>query len=267
MWKYCVFVLLLAITRESSSLDLRNETLYYMICPKICWEKMIGQGKLFDVDCLFFIAIKAAGVAFLCFAFLVKAPQIIIIIVDKSTTGIIESNIITDLLGAAITVLYLIYKKSALTVYGDSLMNFVTTCVLLLVFWFYSKDRKYVIIKSVLIILGIASLYECDIGENIWNVLIMCVMPAVCIGRVQQIRQNYKSQSTGELSPYSLFLSGFGALGKLITLIVEIKENKMYLVGFSFLTILNLSLFIQYLVYRNTLAKTKTGNSRREKTD
>jgi mannose-P-dolichol utilization defect protein 1 len=240
------------------AVDYRNETMYFSIIPTTCWENIMVNHNIFDVECIFFIGIKAAGLAMSVFALLVKTPQIIKIFKNKSVACISETNTVIDLLSCAISFIYLIKKSSPFTVYGDSLMIAITVCVLLVQIWYYDKSTKYVLPKTILISGLISFLYTAELSAKTWNVIIMLSIPCSCLGRVKQFFINYKHKSTGELSEISLFLAGFGSLAKFVTLCLEIKEEIVYLLCYLVLVSLNLLIFFQCLYYKRQKAKERT---------
>ena len=108
-----------------------------------------------------------------------------------------------------------------------------------------SKTQSLVI-TSVLTLLSGAALYTISLRNLAF--LQITTLPLSLFSKIPQIRQNFRSKSTGQLSAFAVISQIAGCLARLFTTATEVGDS-LLTAGFALALLLNIILGVQLWVY------------------
>ncbi|ORX63864.1 mannose-P-dolichol utilization defect 1 protein [Anaeromyces robustus] len=176
-----------------------------------CYVELVENLNVKDIDCLKYSFSKVLGLGMVCGGAILKVPQIIKILMSKSTKGISVTSYFMDLIALFINISYNVRFGYPFTTWGEyPFMDIIPNSLLQL-------------------------LQTSTIGINIAS-------------RVPQIFTNYKNGNTGELSFLTVFFQCAGSLARVFTTIQEVNDPVVF-AGNFIASSLNTVLFLQILYY------------------
>ena len=149
-----------------------------------------------------------------------------------------------------------------LSIYTESFISMISNIIILMLFPIYSKNfSKGQVLSFLPLFMMIAAMLYVreDIAQ--WTVYILITLSMLFImqgfsAKLFQIREIWKLKSTGSVSFITYFLLFMGAVARLITILIEGKENTPYLVHMGQMIILNGVVLAQFLIYKQKGQKT-----------
>lgn len=196
------------------------------------------------------------GYAIVAGSLMVKLPQIIKIVSNRSASGINILSVFLELLAITLNLSYSFVKQFPFSAWGDSLFLAVQTAAIAALVLNYNSSRANVF-SFVVMYLGVC--YGLMGGptsvDALWSLQALNI-PIIIAGKMSQAFTNYSNGSTGQLSAVTVFMLFFGSLARIFT---SVQETGDQLIIFTYLlaTLLNGVIVSQLLYYWNVGAVKK----------
>jgi len=173
-----------------------------------------------------------------------------------SARGLSLSAYILETLSYAITLAYSFKHQFPFSTYGENLFLTLQNVLIVLLILVYSPSSSLtrkrspksqsLIVASLLTIVTGAALYTISLPTL--ALLQLTTLPLSLFSKIPQIRQNLRSQSTGQLSAFAVISQIAGCLARLFTTATEVGDS-LVSAGFSLALLLNIILGVQLWVY------------------
>jgi mannose-P-dolichol utilization defect protein 1 len=208
------------------------------------------MSDIFDSDCLVRLGLKLLGVAMIAGAFLNKAPIIANIVSKKSVAGLAKSSIYGELAVLTNCFLYGFLEGLPFTAYGENFALLLQTMVIIFFIWNYTKTSMPEMAGVTTIwVLYIYSIVTFLPLENT-AILMRSLLPIVIYSKGSQIATIFQEKHTGNQSIITLTMNCVGTSIRVLTTIGEVGWNMDLLSGHAIGAILNYTLTVQYLYFK-----------------
>ncbi|XP_076389085.1 mannose-P-dolichol utilization defect 1 protein homolog isoform X2 [Megachile rotundata] len=198
---------------------------------------------------------KGLGLGIISGSLLVKVPQIVKILKNKSAEGINVFSVLLDLFAITSMISYSFISGFPFSSWGDGVfLGLQTLAIAVLVMHF----RGNTVQATAFLAAYIAVLFAATSGLTPVNVLWTCQamnIPIVLASKLMQAYTNYSNGSTGQLSAATGFMLFFGSLARIFTSIQETGDRTM-IIMYICSTAANAVIAAQILYYWNVEAKT-----------
>ena len=174
----------------------------------------------------------------------------------RSARGLSLSAYTLETFAYAITLAYSFKHQFPFSTYGENLFLTLQNVLITLLIIFYAPTRaltgtsgsKYqsLFFACISTLAGAIALYLMPI--DILSLLQMTTLPLSLFSKLPQIRQNLRSQSTGQLSAFAVISQIAGCLARLFTTATEVGDS-LVSAGFALALILNIVLGVQLWMY------------------
>ncbi|CAM6110309.1 unnamed protein product [Calypogeia fissa] len=202
-------------------------------------------------DCLFPLLSKILGYAIIAGASVVKLPQIILILKNKSIKGLSVSSFELEVVGFTIALAYCIWKQLPFSAYGELVFLLLQGIVIVFLIYYYSpKLGPLTWLKTAAYCAITPQLLAGNINDSLFETLYASQHAVMIFARVPQITQNYKAKNTGQLSFLTNFVSFGGGAVRLLTLLQE-GAPRLMLLG-SCLGFITNGIIVSQIVYYST---------------
>eukprot|EP00850_Spirogloea_muscicola_P013830 SM000096S24859 [mRNA] locus=s96:173654:175979:- [translate_table: standard] len=230
-----------------------------------CLLQPLTRLEVPDRDCAFTLLAKALGYAIVLASTIVKAPQIYIILKNKSVQGLSAASFEMELVGFTIALSYCFFKKIPFSAYGELLPLLVQGLILVgLVYRFSPKLGPLTWLKAGVYCAAAPPLLSGNVSEKVIDTLFACQHAIFFLSRFPQIIENFRNKSTGQLSFATSFMNLAGCLVRLFTSIQERAPATMVL-GACLGIITHGTVFSQILMYSKPAPKVdKVGDKKSE---
>ena len=121
-----------------------TEALYLGVVPKQCFDTIVFDQNVSDFDCWKLLISKALGLGILVASVLLKAPQIVDIVANGSTLGLVASGFYLETLAYTSSSIFNLRQGNPFTTWGEVLFIWVQNVILVLLLWYYTKARATV---------------------------------------------------------------------------------------------------------------------------
>jgi len=184
---------------------------------------------------------------------LYKVPQVVRIAREKDSKGISLSMYVIETLGCLLFTIYSFRSNFPFATFGETAFIVVQNFIILALIITYNPDlvksRNYFYMGSLASIIATAACLSPSIIPMPYiSALQVLSVPLSNLSRIPQIVLNYKSQSTGQLSPITLGLTLLGNVARVFTTVVQVKDLLM-LVSTLAAMLFNAILFFQWVYY------------------
>lgn len=202
------------------------------------------------MDCFKFTLSKGLGFGIILGSILVKLPQILKIVNNKSGEGINLLSVTLDLCAITIYLSYNYVKAFPFSAWGDSSFLAVQTVAIAALVLFYNKK----LVQSILYIVAYYVITFILAGgltpvSVLWTLQGFNI-PILVISKLLQAHTNYQNGNTGQLSAVTLLLLFLGSVARIFTSIQETGDN-MVIITHSASAFVNSILVVQLLYYWN----------------
>ncbi|ORX45819.1 mannose-P-dolichol utilization defect 1 protein [Piromyces finnis] len=213
-----------------------------------CYVELVENLNVTNFECLKYSFSKVLGLGMVCGGAILKVPQIIKILMSKSTKGISVTSYFLEILALLISISYNVRFGYPFTTWGEYPFMAIQCFIVLFLIYFYKKTRKNLayLLAPLLILLVIFN--QTFIPNKLLQILQTCTVGITIAGRLPQIFANYKNRSTGELSALTVFFQCAGSLARVFTTLQEV-DDYVVMAGNLIASSLNTVLFIQVLYY------------------
>ena len=184
----------------------------------------------------------------------------------RSARGLSLSAYILETLSYAITLAYSFRHQFPFSTYGENLFLTLQNVLITLLIITYlpsspltrkrsTKSRSLIIVSLLTLVTGVAL---CTISLRALAVLQITTLPLSLFSKIPQIRQNFRSKSTGQLSAFAVISQIAGCLARLFTTATEVGDSLLS-VGFALALLLNIILGVQLWIYWGNTGDLKLG--------
>ncbi|KAM0750967.1 mannose-P-dolichol utilization defect 1 protein [Meredithblackwellia eburnea MCA 4105] len=215
-----------------------------------CYTTLIYNLDLSSTQCIKLTISKGLGLGIVLGGAIVKVPQIIKIVSNKSAKGLSLSSYVLDTASLGITVAYNLRNGFPWSTYGENVFLLAQNVVITILITAFSSSSFRLPILASLLILSVASSYYLS---NLATIPTLQFLAASCIplsllSKVPQILTNFRNSSTGQLSAFLVFNSLIGCLARVFTTMTETGDNVLWW-GFVLAAGLNAVLALQMAAY------------------
>ena len=261
-----VVLLLIAALGLISSVDAADAStpkdqlpLKFFIFREDCFDLFFNKFDFFsNQECLKLTISKAIGYGIIAGSAVLKLPQIIKILNNRSVEGIAKSLFYIEIVMLINTSAISIAKNIPFSVYGESLIILMQNFIIVLLFWVYSKDIG--VVEKLFLFLFFSGYSYVLIAQsnlidaNLWEIIGQSNMLLLVLSRVPQIITNFQNKSTGQLAFVTFLLGFLGGVARLGTVLVE-TDDFLYQLQFIVGVTLAGIIVLQFIMYWNNDAK------------
>lgn len=223
--------------------------------------------KLIAVDCFKASLSKGLGYGIIAGSLLVKVPQILKVLANKSAAGINIYAVFLDLLAITLNLSYSFVSRFPFSAYGDGAFLALQTLIIGCLVLHYGGST----VKALLVLVAYLAMgYVLMGGITPLHVLLglqALNIPILLVGKSAQALTNYRNSSTGQLSAATCFMLFFGSLARIFTSYQETGDTMMILT-YALSTSANAVIVAQLLWYWNSgdSKKKVAGKSQKKQT-
>ncbi|KAJ7141256.1 hypothetical protein C8R44DRAFT_866888 [Mycena epipterygia] len=220
------------------------------IIDKQCYTSLIENLDIGDVQCIKYSISKGLGIGIVLGGSIMKVPQLLLIVKAKSARGLSLPAYILETLSYAITLEYAYRNEFPFSTYGENLFLTIQNILITLLIILYApraadKTTNAVIASLGMLVFGLAASL---IPLSLLAVLQLTTLPLSLFSKLPQIRQNYRAQSTGQLSAFAVISQIAGCSARLFTTATEVGDS-IVAAGFALALTLNIVLGAQLWMY------------------
>lgn len=194
-----------------------------------CAVSALQQGAFPDKDCFLTLVAKALGYAIIVFSTILRLPQILIILRNKSVEGLAMASFEIECVGYTVAVSYCTYKQLPFSTYGELFFLLIQSYILVLLIYYYTPQKQgaWLWFKIGVYLAAAPVFLSGSLPGHVYETLYNGQTALFNLGRLPQLWSNYKNKSTGQLSFLSSFLSAGGCVARLFTSLQEKAPTSM----------------------------------------
>ncbi|KAJ3510193.1 hypothetical protein NLJ89_g4823 [Agrocybe chaxingu] len=245
------------------------------IVGKECYTSLVENLDITDVKCLKYSLSKGLGIGIVVGGSIMKVPQILLIVNAKSARGLSLPAYILETLSYAITLAYSFRHQFPFSTYGENLFLTLQNTIITLLIIYYAPVRgaltqrqggktQQLAVASSFTLAAAFALYTLPISTI--ALLQMTTLPLSLFSKLPQIRQNFRAQSTGQLSAFAVISQIAGCLARLFTTATEVGDS-LVAAGFALALLLNVVLGAQLWMYWGQVGDVKDEFGLRERSE
>lgn len=210
-----------------------------------------------DLECYKLLISRGLSTVVFTGASLIKIPQIVKIIHNKSAEGLSWLSYVMEIILLCLYSAYYYRNGSSFLMYGESLLILFQNAIIL---WLIAKDYKYgralklllIVMFSILISLFNPGLVSFEVISRLQILTLFCAIFA----KLPQVLKNYGTKNVGQLSFTTVFLQATGAIARIITNYIESTNMSLILCSISNFILSAVTLY-QFMIYDNTNSNSK----------
>ncbi|EAR87711.1 PQ loop protein (macronuclear) [Tetrahymena thermophila SB210] len=229
----------------------------FVIFTEECFDTFFTKNDFLNVPCIKFTLSKILGTSIVVFSTILKVPQILKIVKNKSVEGLSFPALASETFLYFFTVSYNLYKQNSFSLYGENVFIIIQNIIIMALFYVYGKNFSLVKLLSTYIVFGVVAgpLLLQIAPTKLYDFAMIINMVLFFFGRAPQIYSNFKNKSTGQLAAFTVFLNLSGCIARTFTVLTEAPDFFVLLNNFE-AVILNGTIFAQLLIYwKNTPAR------------
>jgi len=224
------------------------KNLVLVLLPPKCYDEFFVNLNFLHVPCLKAAVSKGLGLAIVAGSLMVKFPQIIKIVQNKSAAGLSFLSVILDLYAVTTGVAYSYAKGFTFSAWGDALFLLIQTMLIaaMVLHYNYSSNlaAAFVAVFSVVLYALVSGLTPIDV---LWSLQAVSV-PIMFAGKMVQAWTNYSNGSTGQLSAMTCVMLLFGSTARIFTSVQE-TGDPVIITTYALATLGNAILVGQFVYY------------------
>ncbi|CCM05431.1 uncharacterized protein FIBRA_07648 [Fibroporia radiculosa] len=232
-----------------------------------CYVSLIENLDFNDFVCIKYSISKGLGVGIVVGGSIMKVPQLILILSAQSARGLSLPAYILETLSYAITLAYSYRNEFPFSTYGENLFLTIQNAIITLLIMFYQSPRQLTStqspaprIASAVLAMVLAACAFIALPVSALAPLQIATLPLSLFSKLPQIRQNHRSQSTGQLSAFAVIAQIGGCLARLFTTATEVGDL-LISAGFALALVLNCVLGAQMWMYWGMDEKEELGKA------
>ncbi|KAJ1028562.1 hypothetical protein NDA16_001728 [Ustilago loliicola] len=239
-----------------------------------CYTTLIYNVDLSSSHCVKYAISKGLGLGIVVFGSIMKVPQILNIVNNRSARGISLSMYTLEVMAYTISLAYAVRSRLPFSTYGENLSLTLQNMIILLLVIAYTPSSKTgrvdpsahstkLTVAAVLMAIGALALAAPSvITQSTLTFLQALTIPISLASKVPQMLELYKDKSRGQLSSIVVFAQLLGTIARVFTTMTE-TSDKLLLYGFGLATVFNAAIAAQVIYYWNgdkALAEQKKGD-------
>ncbi|CAI4225718.1 unnamed protein product [Auanema sp. JU1783] len=228
----------------------RFEDAVLFVFPDNCFEELLINFNIFHPKCPSMVLSRLLGLGIVAGSILLFVPQILKIHASKSAKGISLFSQLLALVGAFGTAAYSYSKGFVFSQWGDSFFVAIQLVIVIMQILYYSDASAYAFSFLALSWALTVAVIGNYIPLNVLTGIQAAGIPIVFVSKTIQAYQNYKAQSTGQLSLISAFLQFAGTIARVFTSIQDTGDN-LLIISYGSAAALNSLIFAQFFLYWN----------------
>eukprot|EP00048_Salpingoeca_helianthica_P010347 m.148843 g.148843 ORF g.148843 m.148843 type:complete len:251 (-) comp15063_c0_seq1:32-784(-) len=212
-----------------------------------CAETLVRNADFFDVPCIKLLISKLLGFAVVLGSLIVKLPQIIKFVRNKSCEGVSLLSQLQELTAYTISLSYNYTKGFPFSTWGEVFFITVQLVAIVSLMLVYQRRAGFIV---VFLAIWAAALYalvfvvEAPLLESIYPLSI----PIHSTSRIMQIAVTFMNKSTGQLAFATCLLNFVGSAARIFSVLQEVNDP-MVLLSFLVATTLNAIIVLQFVLY------------------
>ncbi|KAL0118144.1 hypothetical protein PUN28_009071 [Cardiocondyla obscurior] len=221
-----------------------------------CITEYFDKFNFLHAGCFKATLSKTLGLGIIGGSLLVKIPQIMKILKNKSGKGINVFSVLLDLFAITAMSSYSFCNKFPFSAWGDGVFLGIQTLIIALLVMHYNGETAK---ATAFLSAYLAVICAANSGLTPIHVLWACQamnIPIVLISKFVQAYTNYSNGNTGQLSAVTCFMLFFGSLARIFTSIQETGDTTM-ITMYICSTLANGIIVAQLLYYWNADVKGK----------
>ncbi|KAI0916721.1 hypothetical protein AcW1_007903 [Taiwanofungus camphoratus] len=241
-----------------------------------CYASLVENLDVTDVECIKYSLSKGLGVGIVIGGSIMKVPQLLLIVSARSARGLSLSAYVLETLSYAVTLAYSYRNEFPFSTYGENFFLTLQNAVITLLIIHYPSSQHLTREKSTtprvalaaLVMIAFALVFA-FLPASALAPLQLATLPLSLFSKLPQIRQNYRAESTGQLSAFAVIAQIGGCLARLFTTATEVGDP-LVSAGFALALALNCVVGAQMWMYwgkdeKEELARTTIGVPESEK--
>jgi mannose-P-dolichol utilization defect protein 1 len=214
-----------------------------------CYVSLIENLNLGDMDCIKYAISKGLGFGIVLGGSIVKIPQILTIVRNKSAQGLSLTSYILETLSYAITLSYNLRQNNPFSTFGEIMFISIQNVIITLLILYFGRQFGMMGVS----VIGLALLIHCLNSEALvpsvlLSSLYAATIPLSLASKIPQIYTNFKNKSTGQLSVFTIINYFAGSAARVFTTMTELDDPLM-LFGSLLAAGLNGVLVLQLFAY------------------
>jgi mannose-P-dolichol utilization defect 1 len=195
------------------------------------------------------ILLSKSNHSFLSRIIVIEPPRCIVF-KARSARGLSLPAYILETLSYAITLAYSFSNGFPFSTYGENFFLTIQNTIITLLIILYNPIPSA---RSAKLMTGIAATVATSfvlytLPQNTLALLQLSTLPLSLFSKLPQIRQNHRSQSTGQLSAFAVISQILGCVARLFTTATEVDDS-IVAAGFALALVLNLVMGAQLWMY------------------
>ncbi|KAH0947759.1 hypothetical protein HN011_001007 [Eciton burchellii] len=221
-----------------------------------CMREYFDEFNFFHIGCFKASLSKTLGLGIIAGSLLVKIPQILKILKNKSGKGINVFSVLLDLFAISAMSSYSFMNGFPFSAWGDGVFLGLQTLIIAILVMHYGGETTK---ATTFLAAYLSVIFAANSGLAPIRVLWACQamnIPIVLISKFMQAHTNYSNGNTGQLSAVTCFMLFFGSLARIFTSIQETGDATMVIM-YTCSTLANGIIVMQLLYYWNIDVKKK----------
>lgn len=166
-----------------------------------CYVSLFEEFEWNNVTCLKLAISKCLGLGIVIGGSIVKIPQIITIVKDKSAKGLSITSFLLETIAYQIVLVYNLRLHNPFSTFGEVFfMTIQNIIICLLIAYYHLKSRNLISFVCLFTLLFIMLI---TIPSWLMSILYAAQIPIGLASKIPQIRSNYLNKSTGQLSIFA----------------------------------------------------------------
>ncbi|CAJ0610413.1 unnamed protein product [Cylicocyclus nassatus] len=218
------------------------------VFPQNCFEELIINFNIFHPTCPKMVLSRALGLGITGGSILLFVPQILKIFTAKSAKGISLLSQLLALVAAAGTAAYSFNKGFVFSQWGDSFFVAIQLMIIVMQILYYSDASAYAFAFFAFCWAFVFAVIGNYVPAEILMMIQALGIPITVASKSIQAWQNFKNQSTGQLSLVSASLQFAGTVARVFTSVQDTGDT-LLIASFAIAAVLNAILFVQFFLY------------------
>ncbi|XP_052865341.1 mannose-P-dolichol utilization defect 1 protein homolog [Anopheles cruzii] len=231
-----------------------------LLMDEKCYDKYFLEFDFLDGDCFRALLSKGLGFGIIAGSVLVKVPQIMKLLANKSAKGINLFSICLDLFAITVHMAYSFVSGFPFSAWGDTSFLALQTAIIAILVLFFNGAPAMAATFTV----GYSALLYVLLGGLTPLSFLLLVqgfnVPILLLGKLSQALTNYRNGSTGQLSAVTCFMLLAGSLARIFTSIQE-TGDQMMIITYGASSFANLVIALQVLYYWNSDKSKKSSST------
>ncbi|CAH2234878.1 mannose-P-dolichol utilization defect 1 protein homolog [Pararge aegeria] len=229
-----------------------------------CYNEYFIKNNFLDEPCFKATLSKGLGFGLIAGSMLVKVPQILKIVGNKSAEGINIYGVYLELFAITANFAYSYIMKFPFSAWGDGTFLAIQTSIIASLVLHYGGSSGKAAAFLATYVGIVAAVVSGHVPKDVlWNMQALNV-PIIVIAKSIQVITNYKNGSTGQLSAVTCLLLFGGSIARIFTSIQETGDF-IIILTYCVSTIANGALVLQLFWYWNVPKANKNINKKKKK--